>query len=59
MNEYDTENLGKILRGHGDWFNAQLLRLICKADDGNFRKLNAQFPAQCKAVAEYRGWPKL
>lgn len=59
MNEYDTENLGKILRGHGDWFNAQLLRLICKADDYNFEKLQKEFPAQCKAVAEYRGWPKL
>jgi hypothetical protein len=56
MNEYDTENIEPILNGHGDWFNAHLLRLIATADSGNTEKLRVSFPEQVEAVLKFRGY---
>ena len=53
MSPFDKVNLGKIVGGYGDWFTAQLLRLIAKADDVNREKLRAGFPEE---VAAYEVW---
>lgn len=56
LSEYDKAEIQTILRGHGDWFTAQLLRLIAKADEGNKEKLRLGFPAEVELVEKYRGW---
>lgn len=53
MSDYDKENIGRILRGHGDWFGAQLLRLIAKADSNNQALLAACYPEQVASVLVY------
>jgi hypothetical protein len=50
---HDKESIEKILHGHGDWFTAQLLRLIMKADSGNLERLRLGFPEE---VAAYEHW---
>ncbi len=32
LSEFDRQNIGEIVAGHGDWFSAYLLRLCAKAD---------------------------
>lgn len=56
MSEYDKEHIGKILMGHGDWFTAQLIRLIAKADPVNLIKLECEYYEEVQAVKQYRGW---
>ena len=55
LSEFDKAEIGTILRGHGDWFTAQLLRLIAKADKGNLEKLRVSFPDEVALVEKYRG----
>lgn len=52
MSDWDKENLGQILMGHGDWFDARLLRLISKADRPEMEKLHQVFPEHVEAVYE-------
>jgi hypothetical protein len=44
ITDYDLEHIGEIIAGDGDWFTAQLLRLMHKADSENFAKLAHAFP---------------
>ena len=54
LSEYDKEHLGAILQaGEGDWFTAQLLRLIAKADRLNRERLRIAFPEEVRA---YEAW---
>lgn len=53
ISAYDREHLRDLLLGHGDWFTAQLLRLIAKADRENREKLRLGFPEE---VAAYEEW---
>lgn len=55
MTEFDKKNIDIILNGHGDWFTAQLLRLITKADMANRAKLSVVFPEEVKAVIYHLG----
>lgn len=50
MSNYDKQNIGQIINGHGDWFTACLIRLIAKADMSNRRKLFREFPEEVHAV---------
>jgi hypothetical protein len=54
LSEYDRQNVGRILGGEGDWFTAQLLRLIAKADGGNRALLTLGFPAEVQLVRDYQ-----
>ena len=54
MSDYDKKNVGKIIRGHGDWFTARLFRLICVADDKNRAKLFKAFPDEVDVVHKYK-----
>lgn len=59
MSPFDIENLGEILAGHGDWFNAKLLRLIALADSEKRKAFHKAFPVQVDAITKYqtgKGW---
>lgn len=45
ISEYDKEKFDDIIAGHGDWFGAQLIRLIAKADYHNRRLLETVYPS--------------
>lgn len=45
LSEFDD-----ILLGHGDWFDAQLIRLIAKADSVNRERLRKGYPAEVREV---------
>jgi hypothetical protein len=53
LSNYDIEHVESILRGDGDWFSAQLLRLIAKADDFNKERIRKGFPNH---VALWEAW---
>jgi len=54
MRDFDREHIGELIAGHGDWFTAQLLRLIAKADFENMAKLRLGFPEEVAAYLEWR-----
>lgn len=53
ISEHDKVNIDRILGGYGDWFTADLLRLIMKADSRNKEKLRQVFPDEVTAYEEY------
>lgn len=53
LSDYDRHHIDDILNGHGDWFSAQLLRLIAHADAANRELLRAGFPDHVEA---YEKW---
>ena len=61
LSEYDLSHMREIIKeGHGDWFQARLLRaldgLLIYADGGNLHKLRTAFPGTCAAyIAWYNG----
>ena len=55
LSEFDRENIPAILSGHGDWFTAQLLRLITKADPCNRALLAKGFPEEVWLVETHLG----
>jgi hypothetical protein len=64
MSDYshDADYIHEIMEyRHGDWFGADLLRLIRRADDENLEKFRRGFPELVKIVEEWRkkfdaGW---
>lgn len=53
LSPYDVQNIDSIMSGEGDWFTAQLLRIIGKADDFHKDRLRLGFPAE---VALWEKW---
>jgi hypothetical protein len=54
ISEWDRTHVFEIVEhGHGDWFGAQLLRLIKKADAENRERLRKGFPEAVKAFEKY------
>ena len=53
MNSFDREHIGEIIQGHGDWFDAKLIRLIADAGTINRERLRTGFPEQVKAVEKW------
>lgn len=53
LSQYDRENIGDIVAGHGTWFTAVLIRLIAKADVINRAGLAKAFPEEVEA---YQRW---
>ena len=53
MNDYDKAHIANILNGEGDWFTAQLLRLVAKADTTNRGRLHEAFPEVVDAYLEW------
>ena len=54
MTEYDKANISWILSGNGDWFTADLFRLIARSDTANKEKLALSFPDEVNAVHEFQ-----
>ena len=44
ISDHDRHHIYEILRGDGDWFGAQLIRLIGKADEENREAIRRGFP---------------
>ena len=44
ITDHDRDQIENILGGYGDWFSAQLLRLIAKADVDNKELIRQVFP---------------
>ena len=53
ISPFDRAHIGDILVGHGDWFTADLLRLIAHADGKNRAKLRAVFPDEVQAYLDW------
>lgn len=53
ISDFDKANMADILAGNGDWFTAELLRLIAKADFENKAKIRLGFP---EVVQAYDAW---
>jgi len=53
ISEHDKAHMDDIMAGYGDWFSAELLRLIAKADLTNRDKLRQVFPEHLEA---YEKW---
>lgn len=53
VSDHDICHVGRIMEGYGDWFSAQLLRLVAKADTKNRERLRKGFP---ETVALYEAW---
>lgn len=52
--DYDVENLSDILTGRlGDWFDADLFRLIRHADGENRELLRMVYPLHVRAYEQY------
>ena len=55
ISKFDRERVGSILRGDGDWFSAQLLRLIAHCDRDNLETLRSVYPDHVEA---YEAWQR-
>lgn len=55
LSDYDRLNVGPILRGHGTWFTADLLRLIAHADAANRERLRLAFT---DVVEAFEAWER-
>jgi hypothetical protein len=53
LSDFDKEHMADIVAGYGDWFSAELIRLINKADRGNKELLRQVFPDHVEA---YERW---
>jgi hypothetical protein len=49
ISDHDRTHIYEILKGHGDWFSAQLIRLIEHADTNNRELLRKAFPEHVDA----------
>lgn len=56
LSDYDRSNVGNIISGEGDWFSAELLRLIAKADVENREQLRVAFPDHVEAYEQWAGF---
>lgn len=53
ISDYDRENIDMIMDGYGDWFSAQLLRLLRKADRGTLEQVRRGFPDHVKLFEQW------
>lgn len=53
LGSFDCQNIDYIMQGGGDWFTAQLLCLIQKADRQNRARLRLGFPEEVALVEQW------
>jgi len=51
--DYDRAHVGEILRGHGTWYGAHLLRLVSLADAQERERLRSIYPEHVAAWEAY------
>jgi hypothetical protein len=49
ISDHDRHHVYEILCGHGNWFGAQLIRLIERADEKNREAIRKGFPDYVEA----------
>lgn len=54
LTSYDRAHMADVLAGHGDWFSAELMRLIAKADFENKARLRLAFPDHVQAYDDWQ-----
>jgi len=54
--QWDIENLDLIMSGHGDWFSAELFRLMRKTDAKNRKRLGVAFPFHMEAYYRWESY---
>jgi hypothetical protein len=54
MSDWDCENLGLILSGHGSWFTAKLIRLVASCDKDTKKQMFKGFPDVVSAVHKFQ-----
>lgn len=54
LTKYDISNIDRILSGTGDWFSANLIRLIAQADSVNARILARAYPMEFIQYCKYK-----
>ena len=52
LSDHDRAHVAEILRGQGDWFSAQLLRLIKRSDHRRREQMRLAFPTHVDAVID-------
>jgi hypothetical protein len=56
LSEHDKQNVDRIIGGYGDWFSADLIRLISRSDFSNRERFRVMFPEHVAAWEKwYRG----
>jgi hypothetical protein len=53
VTDYDRAHMADILQGKGDWFSAQLIRLIAKSDFENKARIRLAFPDHVLAFEQW------
>ena len=53
ISEFDRTHIYEILRGHGDWYGALLIRLFEKADSENRVRLAFVYPDYAQAFYDW------
>jgi hypothetical protein len=53
LSSWDIDHLQDIFDGNGEWFTAQLMRLIAKADGVNLEKLRMAYPDEVRVYEEW------
>ena len=51
--DFDRAHISNILNGMGDWFGADLIRLIAHADAENRERLRQVFPEHVEAYESF------
>ena len=53
LSDFDRSNVGEILAGHGDWWSADMLRLIKRSDRDHRNLLRRVVPVHVWAVEQW------
>jgi hypothetical protein len=53
LSDFDRNSISKIMAGHGNWFTAELLRLIMKADPQHRARIALGFPEEVAVVEDW------
>lgn len=54
LSHFDLVRMADVLAGTGDWFSAQLMRLIAKSDHEDLERLRLAFPDHVEAWEAWR-----
>lgn len=57
LSDFDRAHIKEILRGHGTWFTADLIRLIAHADSTNRETLRRVYPEVVEAFETWERGP--
>jgi hypothetical protein len=53
LSDFDRKNIGYLIKGHGSWFTARMLRMIRSADPTNRARLRLVYPEEVALVEQW------